>query len=53
MLDAIVSLLYAALEVQGNVVHNRRKAKSLVVCLEAIKPPLRSIEESGQSIAHE
>lgn len=52
LVDAIFSLVYAALSVQGNVVQNRRKAKSLAVCLEAIMPPLRTIEDSENTIAH-
>ena len=52
LVDAIFTLVYAAISVQGNVVQNRRKTKSLVVCLEAIMPPLKTIEGSEHSIAH-
>ena len=52
LVDAIFTLVYAAISVQGDVVQNRRKTKSLVVCLEAIMPPLKTIEGSEHSIAH-
>jgi hypothetical protein len=52
LVDAIFTLVYAAISVQGNVVQNRRKTKSLLVCLEAIMPPLKTIEGSEHSIAH-
>ncbi|MDA9080291.1 hypothetical protein N9M16_02545 [Candidatus Dependentiae bacterium] len=51
LVDAILGLVDGALRAQDNVVQNRRKSRRLADCLEAILPPLRTIEAS-ESKAH-
>lgn len=41
---AIIHLVGGVLTAKNNVVQNRRKSKRLIECLEAILPPLRTIE---------
>ena len=55
LVDAILRLVDGALRAQNNVVQNRRKSRRLADCLEAILPPLRTIEASEESkipVAH-
>ena len=51
---AIIQLVRVVLTAKNNVVQNRRKSKRLIECLEAILPPLRTIEaaESKNPMAH-
>ena len=50
----IIQLVGGVLTAKNNVVQNRRKSKRLLECLEAILPPLRTIEkaESKNPMAH-
>ena len=41
----IIHLVGGVLTAKNNVVQNRRKSKRLIECLEAILPPLRTIEK--------
>ena len=50
LVDAILRLVDGALRAQNNVVQNRRKSRRLADCLEAILPPLRTIEASESKI---
>ena len=50
LVDAIFRLVDGALRAQNNVVQNRRKSRRLADCLEAILPPLRTIEASESKI---
>lgn len=47
---AVIALIGTALQAGANVVQNRRKSKRLRDCLEAIVPPLRTIEASESKI---
>ena len=52
---AIIHLVGGVLAAKNNVVQNRKKSKRLIECLEAILPPLRTIEASSESkipVAH-
>ena len=52
---AIIHLVGGVLAAKNNVVQNRKKSKRLIECLEAILPPLRTIEASEESkipVAH-
>ena len=50
----IIQLVSGVLNTRNNVVQNRRKSERLIECLEAILPPLRTIEdaESKNPMAH-
>lgn len=47
---AVIALIGTAIQAGANVVQNRRKSKRLRDCLEAIVPPLRTIEASESKI---
>jgi len=50
IVHAVIALIGSALQAGANVVQNKRKSKRLRDCLEAIVPPLQTIEASESKI---